>query len=273
MVERLKEAIARAREQRVGAGPAVGRPEAAAGANIPAAWSATPTIDVSPQQLAKSRIVSVDRVEPAHVPIDVLRTRVQAQCAAHGWRRIAVTSPSAGCGKSTVSLNLAFSLARQPETRVVLLDFDLRRPALARMLGVEQPRWPLPETIRRDGALDAVLTRVAGNLVLGLNTVATRDSAELLRSRKLMGALDRMMAALNPDVVLFDLPPLFAGDDTVGFLPHVDATLVVAASGETCAKDIEEMERLLVGVVPVLGIVLNKCSEPQSDPYAENYYG
>lgn len=280
MVERLKEALAKAREQRLRdsaqsaeSSLSADNAPSAGGTDVPAAWLALPAIDVDARRLAGQRIVSINRTDPAHVPVDILRTRVRAQCAAHGWRRIAMTSPTPGCGKSTVALNLAFSLARQPETRVVLLDFDMRRPALARMLGVDHTDWQMPDAIGRHRSLDAILTRAGENLVFGLNTVVARDSAELLRSRMLIGALDQMMAELNPDIVIFDLPPLFAGDDTVGFLPHVDATLIVAASGETRSSEIEEMERMLVGVVPVLGIVLNKCDEPMSDPYAEKYYG
>ena len=45
-----------------------------------------------------------------------------------GWKRLAVTSPGPGCGKSTVTMNLAFALARQPDIRTLVIDLDLRRP-------------------------------------------------------------------------------------------------------------------------------------------------
>ena len=79
---------------------------------------------------------------------DALRTKILQQMRANGWRRVAITSPGAACGKSTVALNLAFSLARQPDMRAILLDLDLRRPSLARMVGPD-PKIAFPGCVER----------------------------------------------------------------------------------------------------------------------------
>lgn len=68
----------------------------------------------------------------------------------------------------------------------------------------------------------------------------------------------RMQAALRPDVVLYDLPPLLEFDDTIAFLPQVDGVLLVADGTKTTDEDLAVCERLLEGESALLGVVLNR---------------
>ena len=54
----------------------------------------------------------------------------------NGWRTIAVVSPTPESGKTLVSINLAISIAHQPQKTAILVDFDLRRPKVANYLGL-----------------------------------------------------------------------------------------------------------------------------------------
>src|SRR5262249_61016883 len=53
------------------------------------------------------------------------------------WRFLAITSPTAGCGKTVTAINLAFSIARQPERPALLIDMDLPKPTVANYLGIK----------------------------------------------------------------------------------------------------------------------------------------
>ncbi len=53
-----------------------------------------------------------------------------------GWRVLGVTSPTPGCGKTLTAVNLAFSMARQPDQAVVLVDLDFQKPQVGNSLGV-----------------------------------------------------------------------------------------------------------------------------------------
>jgi hypothetical protein len=72
---------------------------------------------------------------PRRTPVDMLRTRVVQLMRQNGWKRVAVTSPDKSAGKSTTCCNLLASLSRQTDRRTILFDLDLRRPALASILG------------------------------------------------------------------------------------------------------------------------------------------
>ena len=204
-------------------------------------------------------------------PYDLLRTRVLRQMTAQGWSRLAVTSPGKACGKTTVSLNLALSLARQPDLRVLLMDFDLRRPALARMLSYTQPD---SMALLLEGGTDfaAQAVRYGANLAICLNQQGIRNSSELLQSAQTAAVLDAIEAEWRPDIVIFDMAPLQGNDDSLGFLGRVDCALLVAAAGSTSTGQIDVCEKELAAVTNVVGVVLNKCrylgSEPGYDTYS-----
>jgi len=189
-----------------------------------------------------------------------------------GWTRMVVTSPNKACGKSTISLNLALSLARQPELRVLLMDFDLRRPQLSPLLG-ETGRASMASLLegRTDFADHAV--RFGRNLAICTSGSSVPNSAELLQSSMTAEVLDRIEARWKPDVILFDMPPMQGNDDTLGFLSRVDCALLIAAAGSTSLAQVDISERELAGLTNVIGTVLNKCRYLDRDTgYNNSYY-
>ena len=229
------------------------------------AWAALAEAVLDPARLARNRVVAGGRTDPAHVPFDLLRTRMLRALRERGWRRVGITSASPGCGKTFVTANLALSVARGANCRVVALDLDLRIPALAKVLG--QRDTGLMEDLLRGRALPGHhLRRVGGNLALGLNAAPAAAPAELLQEPSTGAALARIEAELAPDVILCDLPPALVCDDVIAFLPRVDAMLLVAAGGATTAKQIRECERLF-GETPLLGVILNRAEDTTIEPY------
>ncbi len=187
------------------------------------------------------------------------------------WTRLAITSPNKACGKSTVSLNLALSLARQPDLRVILMDFDLRRPALAKMLN--HSRADSMALLLEGGADFAEqAVRFGPNLAICLNHHGIRNSSELLQSARTGEILDAIEARWKPDIMVFDMPPLQGNDDSLGFLGRVDAALLVAAAGSTALSQIDACEKELAAVTNVMGVVLNKFRYLKTEPGYDAYY-
>ena len=276
MVERLKEAIEKARTQRSGitlpaASPrqpgaeeaSTTAPEAAPASP---AWDELLDISIDPDILSANRIVTHDKSDPAHIAFDRLRTRLLKAFRDHGWKRLGITSPSKGCGKTTVSANLAFSLARRREISTILLDLDLRSPALAATLGYDE-RCPIEWFLAGDTPPEAYFLKALPNLALGLNTESLRDAAERVQSGRTAATLDQMMRTFTPDLVIYDMPPMLNTDDVIGFFPKLDAVLLVAACGQTTAKEIDECERLMADQTHFLGVMLNKAPGSTIDAY------
>lgn len=260
-MERIQSAIARARAARQGK---VQTPPPVASALLPkpevdiaALWAALPEMRIDPQLLEESRIVAY-RASTASTPYDLMRTSLLKQLREHGWTRVAITSPSMGCGKTTTCLNLALSLARQPELRVMILDLDLRRPAIMGATGISGSS-ELAEVLTGAVEPEAALRRIGPNLAVAVNRDAVANPAELLSSTRAATVIDAIEAKYKPDVILFDMPPLLIIDDTKSFLDQVDCGLLIAASEQSTVAEIDRAGKELSEHTTVLGVVLNKC--------------
>lgn len=234
-------------------------------------WAAIPEVSVPPRRLRRNRILTGQGGKDS-ADFDMIRTRILQAQKANGWRRIAITSPEPGSGKSTLALNLAFSLARQPEQHTILAEVDLRRPSLARALGLKQG-YNFAAVLGGSEAFEDNCCRIGPNLILTTNSGPARNPSELLQSQQASDVLDAIDTKFRPTITLFDLPPMLAGDDAMAFLPKVDATILVAAAEKTTLKQIDLCERDIASQTNVLGIVLNKCRYMDRDrSYGYDYY-
>lgn len=278
-MERLQAAIEKARNQRTEAAqerpaaPAADKPAAdMSDAGLVARWQALRPMDVGALQRRTRQIVTI-APNPAAAPFDILRTRIVQQANIHGWKKIAVISPHSGCGKTLICANLAFSFARQGELRTMLIDFDMRRGTLAKTLN-QAPRHSMSDVIEGRVAFADHALRHGDNLAIGLNAEAVSNPSELLQSSHTRDALAAIEAEYRPDLMLFDVPPLRATDDSIGFLRQVDAAIIIVAAEETPMSQIDVAERQVSELTSVMGVVLNKCRIMDGDyGYDSDGYG
>ncbi|WEX91238.1 CpsD/CapB family tyrosine-protein kinase [Sinorhizobium garamanticum] len=223
-----------------------------------ALWETLPPLRTDARVAAGNRIVTTSRLNPAHAVFDMMRTKLLQQLQQHSWTTVAITSPTPGCGKTFVALNLAFSLANQRECRTVLVDLDLKRPQVAKMLGVSAPST-IESFLKGEREIADAFLRHNDNLAIGANSQAMSFSAELLQSRETVRVLQEMRQRMCPDVVLFDMPPMLSNDDVMAFLPNVDCVILVAAAEQSTLGEVDVCEQELSERTNVLGVVLNKC--------------
>lgn len=220
-------------------------------------WGALTPFNPNPRDLQRSRVVSYFGKHQA-TAFDMMRTKMVQQCKANDWKRIAITSPTPKCGKTTTTANLGFSLARHADMRIIIVELDLRRPALAATLGIKDPHYFAKSLAGREAPEDHLLC-FAGNLAFGTNQAAAANPSELLQSAQTQESLARLEEYFQPDLMIFDTAPLLASDDTIGFLQNVDATLLIAAAEMTTIEEIDVAESEISEVCEVMGVVLNKC--------------
>lgn len=214
--------------------------------------------DVQRQFMPGAPLVNFFRRDPAAKAFDLLRTRLLQALRAHGWNRIAIASPTSGCGSTFTALNLAQSLARVPGSRTVLMDLNHRNPGIAKALHM-QDVGDMRGFLAGEVAMEQHLMRVSKTLALGLISAPDDGAAEILHDPRSAQTLDKMTQTLNPDVVIYDLPPVLEYDDLAAFLPHVDGVLMVADGTRTTASHIAACERTLDGQSQLLGIILNRA--------------
>jgi Mrp family chromosome partitioning ATPase len=223
-------------------------------------WESLSALQLSVEKLQGNNLFPLPSNQPAALAVDQLRSKILHGLATKGWKRIAVTSPTHGCGKSFVATNLALSLARRPASRTALIDLDLRRPQLAGLLGLTD----LPEFadfLTGDQPLESVFRRFGRTLALGLNGTRVEMAAEMLHSPETAVALSALVDQLDPEVVIYDMPPALGTDDVLAMAPSLDAVLLVADGTKTTADDLRACERLFEGRIPLMGVVLNRAQE------------
>lgn len=219
-------------------------------------WAELPSFDLKPRVVRKNLLVSYNAGEDAG-PFDMLRTRIIQHATKNSWRRVALVSPQKGSGKSTTTANLAFSFGRQRDKKTLVLDLDLRRCGLSRILG-QKCKHSMATVLQREIEFSEHGLRFGDNVAFGLNNGPIGNSSEILQSNRARESLDEIDNCFNPDIVLFDLPPLLGADDTFGFLKNVDCALLIAEADKTTIAQIDVAERQLAELTNVMGVVLNK---------------
>ena len=177
-------------------------------------------------------------------------------------RVIVVTSPRAGDGKSTVSVNLAAAIAAGGRD-VVLVDADLRRPTVAASLGLVEGVGltdVLSGRVRREDALQE--SGVSPQLRVLASGQVPPNPSELLGSRAMRRLLDELAGEA---MVILDAPPLLPVTDAAVLTAHAAGALIVIRAGQTVDHELETaLEHVAAVSGRVLGVVLNKASAKDS---------
>ncbi len=197
-----------------------------------------------------------------------LRTNVQYAQIDRPVQTILVTSPNPTEGKSTTISNLSIAFA-QTGKKVLLIDTDLRKPALHNEFGLK--REPGISDILFGGVDEeaALQQTVVENLSVVCCGTIPPNPAEILGSQKMREYLERMKKRF--DFILFDSPPSLAVTDPSILATIVDGVLVVVSSGSTRMDALDRTMEILEGVGgKVLGVVLNNFDLRQA--YG-GYYG
>jgi Mrp family chromosome partitioning ATPase len=273
-MEKLQAALARAREKRENDGRPVRRNDPASRAggrkaarenSVNERWKALARMQPSAKTMAKARIYA-DKATTDAQHFDILRTKLLLEMRRNDWVRVAITSATPGCGKTTIACNLIASLGRQPEFRGMLFDLDFRRPSIAKLFGVH-PENSLEDVLNGEVSFADHAQCLHDNTCVSMTTNQVSDPAQLILSSSTTEFFDVVQDDYRPHLMLFDTPPVLVSDETRGFLRHVDAALIVAAAESTSVAQVDEVEREVAQYTNVAGVVLNKCR------YMEENYG
>jgi capsular exopolysaccharide synthesis family protein len=184
-----------------------------------------------------------------------------------GLHVLAVTSPSPGDGKSVTSLNLAGALAQSRDTRVLIVDADLRRPSVARYLGLPDYGAPGLADVLEDTTYD--LTRVIRRFERYNLSVVPAGAPrplpyELLNSPRLAEVLTEARGSY--DYVVVDTPPLVPLPDCRLIGKSIDGFLIVITAHKTPRKLVTEALNLM-DPAKVIGVIFNGADR------AHHHYG
>ncbi|MEI2690892.1 MAG: polysaccharide biosynthesis tyrosine autokinase [Anaerolineae bacterium] len=201
----------------------------------------------------------------------VLRTNLQFSALDKPLTTLVCTSAMPGEGKSTTVSNLAAVMA-QSDKRVILVDADLRRPSLHKLLKLPN-NVGLSTALLDKGRDPAVYLQDTDmpNLRVMTTGPIPPNPAEMLNSARMHEMIEVLKS--EADLVLFDTPPVLAVADTSILASQVDGTLLVVWAGKTRGELLmQAVERLQSLSIQPLGVVLNKLTQRKGGYYYSNYY-
>jgi succinoglycan biosynthesis transport protein ExoP len=242
--------------------------ELAAGAPV---LAATPLVTSWRRQKQPLVVAVTDPTSAAAESYRSLRTSLQFARQGQQLRSLVVTSPGVAEGKTSVLANLGVVFAQAGE-RVVLVSCDLRRPRIGEFFGLSEQVGLTCALLGQRTLAEAVLP-VPGFDRLSLLPAGPVPSnpAEMLNSAHAADIFAQLRAHF--DLVLIDSPPILPVTDAAILSRYADATLMLAAAGQTRQADLHRAaERLDQAGATILGVVLNKVTR-QHGPYYGYAYG
>jgi len=195
-----------------------------------------------------------------------------AAALAHG-NLIMVTSAVSGEGKSFTSVNLAMSIAAELDHTVMLVDADVARPSVLRMLGL--PSSPgLLDLLEGKADMSSVLlrTNVDKLSILPSGTPHAR-ATELLASDAMRLLLDDISMRYPDRIVIFDSPPLILTTEARVLATRMGQVVLVVQADKTLQADVQQA-LATIEHCPVKLMLLNRAHSESKGAYGYGYgYG
>lgn len=225
------------------------------------------TVVVSPP--ANSRLICLTAKDSlAAEKFRFLAVRLRQFQQIRPLKKVLITSSIPEEGKSMVAANLAITLARKQNLKVLLLEGDLRRPTLPRQFGIAKVTG-LSEWLQSE--LQPIsLYRIEGAGLWFLPAgKPPSNPLELMQSRKLPELMEQLASQF--DWIIIDSPPVLPLADTSLWMRLSDGILLVTRESVTEKR---QLQRCLEAVEKskLLGALLNSCSNTDHADYYQRYH-
>lgn len=184
---------------------------------------------------------------------------------------IMITSALPGEGKTFNSINLAMSIASELDNTVMLVDADVARPSIMRMLGLPQGPGLLDLVVDERKELSDVLlkTNVDKLTILPSGTPHPR-ATELLASDVMVKLLEEMASRYPDRIIVFDSPPLLITTESRVLATHMGQIVLVVHAGKTLQSEVKQAIDT-IDACPVKMLVLNRSSSLFKGGYGYGY--
>lgn len=186
---------------------------------------------------------------------------------------IMVTSALSGEGKSFTSVNLAMSIAAEMDHTVMLVDADVARPSVLKMLGLEQGPGLLEVLEGKTDIASTLMRTNVDKLTLLPSGTPHPKATELLASEAMAALLDDIATRYPDRIVIFDSPPLLLTTESRVLATHMGQIVVVVHAGRTLQAEVQHALSTIESC-PVRMMLLNKARAIGKESYGYGYgYG
>ena len=203
--------------------------------------------------------------------IRTIRTSVLMSALDSPKKVIVITSSVPEEGKTTVSFNLACALAQVK--RVLLVDADLRRPKIGRLIGRDKDAPGLSHMVSGVAPIsECIYQHVEGGFHILSAGFVPPNPLEMISSAKFGEVLDKLKEAF--DIILIDSPPVQLVSDAV-VLSQLASTVIYVVKADSTPFPLARngIRRLAMANAPLLGVVLNQLDLERAEKYYGEYSG
>jgi len=187
---------------------------------------------------------------------------------------IMVTSALAGEGKTFTAINLAMSIATELDYTVMLVDADVARPSVMKVLGLSEGPGLLDLVLGESSDMSSMLlkTNIDKLTLLPAGTPHAR-ATELLASDAMIRLLDEMANRYPDRIIVFDSPPLLLTTEARALASHMGQVVVVVQAGRTLQSEVRHA-LATIEACPVKLMLLNQARAVSREGYEYGYgYG
>ena len=214
--------------------------------------------------------IAEDPTSPSSEAVKIAVTNV-LYSSTEKIKKILVTSPTPGDGKTIICGNMAQAFAQNGE-KTLIVDLDMRRPRLEKAFGIsERAKKGVTNCIVSNLDVEEVLVHIDDNLdILPVGPLPPNPTA-ILTSKKIKNLIESLEKEY--DRIIFDTPPMLAAADA-GIVSHLtDGVVLVVKMGKTARDSLKlALSNLTKSKSKVLGLVLNGISSKNSSYYYYYYY-
>jgi len=186
-------------------------------------------------------------------------------------RCILITSTVPQEGKTTVTVNLAMSIAQEFHKRVIVIDADLRSPSVYPLQFAK--RKGLSDYLSSETQIEEILKSFDGEkfIVIPAGSPSSR-AAELIASHKMKTLLKTLRDMDEETFILIDSPPILAASEPLMLSEWVDGAILVVMADQATRGVIKKAFRA-INPQKIIGIVFNNKNLKASKSYSDYYYG
>lgn len=172
-----------------------------------------------------------------------------------GRASLAVTSAARGAGQAELAIRLALAAAKRVDYRVLLADFDVRKPQVAKRLGLSSKYFTLADVLRESCPLgEALAVSEEDNLYVLPARASDREGDEVLNGKQVRKLMERLHGVF--DFVILSCGPVDHADAAIA-CRHAGATAIAAFCGHSGARSVRAAaERLSEAGANVAGLLL-----------------
>ncbi len=220
-------------------------------------YTSSKIIEINHDILIKNHIITWnDQIKETDY-YKIIKTQIQQKLKLNGWNTLAVTSPRSGAGKTTTTINLALSIAKDHDMTVMLVDCDLKNQQIHKLLGY-QSDYGITDHLLDNVPFEKLIVCPNINRLTVISGGKTlTGSTEILGSNKMELTVNELKNRYDNRYIIFDVPSILDGADTLAFMPYIDSVLLTVENDKTKHSDCE-LAIQLIDKTKLIGLVVNK---------------